>query len=115
MHLMLAAVSPPLGARQTCPCAIYSCSRYAPAFCSPALLQAMLQRPAPLTAQGVLATLRGLALEKGQGAAGRRQRTVLGLLRACREAETKYLTRTLVQVRAQQQVACSSRWLKLQG
>ncbi|GAB4816048.1 hypothetical protein N2152v2_003094 [Parachlorella kessleri] len=59
--------------------------------------QATLQRPAPLTVQGVLGTLRSLAREKGQGAAGRRQRSVLGLLRACRESETKYLTRTLVQ------------------
>ena len=64
-----------------------------------ACLQATLQRPAPLTVQGVLGTLRSLAREKGQGAAGRRQRSVLGLLRACRESETKYLTRTLVQVR----------------
>lgn len=58
----------------------------------------MLQQPAPLTVQGVLGTLRALAAEQGKGAAGRRQRTVLGLLRSCRESEPKYLVRTLVRV-----------------
>jgi DNA ligase-1 len=59
--------------------------------------QAMLHRPAPLTVPGVFTALRQLAAEKGQGAAGRRQRAVLSLLTACRESETRYLTRTLVQ------------------
>lgn len=59
--------------------------------------QATLSRPAPLTVPGVFSTLRGISVEKGQGAAGRRQRAVLRMLRSCREAETKYLVRTLVQ------------------
>ncbi|PSC70071.1 DNA ligase [Micractinium conductrix] len=59
--------------------------------------QALLARPAPLTLPGVLATLRQIAAEKGQGSKGRRQRLVLSLLRACRESETKFIVRTLVQ------------------
>jgi ATP-dependent DNA ligase len=58
--------------------------------------QATLARPAPLTVRGVLATLRGLAAERGAGAGARRQRAVLGLLRAAREGEARYLVRTLV-------------------
>ena len=59
--------------------------------------QATLARPLPLTVAGVHATLRGIAAERGPGAARRRQTAVLMLLRSCREAETKYLVRTLVQ------------------
>lgn len=59
--------------------------------------QATLARPLPLTVAGVHATLRGIAAERGAGAACRRQAAVLMLLRSCREAETKYLVRTLVQ------------------
>lgn len=59
--------------------------------------QSTLKKPSPLTVSSVYQTLRALAVEKGQGAAGRRQRAVVGMLRACREAETKYLVRTLVQ------------------
>ncbi|KAK9840432.1 hypothetical protein WJX74_009841 [Apatococcus lobatus] len=59
--------------------------------------QTTLHRPAPLTVAGVFASLRQMAVEKGPGSAGRRQRSVLALLRSCREIETKYLVRTLVQ------------------
>ncbi|KAH7616567.1 putative DNA ligase 6 [Nannochloris sp. 'desiccata'] len=59
--------------------------------------QATLARPLPLTVAGVHATLRGIAAERGPGAGRRRQAAVLMLLRSCREAETKYLVRTLVQ------------------
>ncbi|KAL4435464.1 hypothetical protein ABPG77_006226 [Micractinium sp. CCAP 211/92] len=59
--------------------------------------QAVLQRPAPLTVPGVFATLQQMSREKGQGSAARRQRLVLSLLRACREAETKFIVRTLIQ------------------
>ena len=59
--------------------------------------QSTLARPAPLTIAGVHATLRSIAAEQGSGAARRRQAAVLRMLRACREAETKYLVRTLVQ------------------
>ncbi|KAL4419767.1 hypothetical protein ABPG75_006865 [Micractinium tetrahymenae] len=59
--------------------------------------QAMLQRPAPLTVPGVFATLQQMSREKGQGSAARRQRLVLSLLRACRETETKFIVRTLIQ------------------
>ncbi|KAK9865080.1 hypothetical protein WJX84_011403 [Apatococcus fuscideae] len=59
--------------------------------------QTILHRPAPLTVSGVFAALRQMAVEKGAGSAGRRQRSVLALLRSCRECETRYLVRTLVQ------------------
>jgi DNA ligase 1 len=59
--------------------------------------QGTLAPPAPLTVAGVLATLRAMAAEKGQGSSQRRQRAALRMLRSCREAETKYLVRTLVQ------------------
>ena len=58
--------------------------------------QRTLSRPVPLTVAGVFGTLRAIAREKGAGAAGRRQRAVLSLLRSCRESETKYICRTLV-------------------
>lgn len=38
-----------------------------------------------------------MASDSGPGSARRRQSLVLGLLRACRDVETKYLVRTLVQ------------------
>jgi hypothetical protein len=44
----------------------------------------MLRQPAPLTLRGMFASLRQLALDKGQGSAGRRQQVVEGLIRACR-------------------------------
>ncbi|KAA6428449.1 MAG: DNA ligase [Trebouxia sp. A1-2] len=56
----------------------------------------MLHRPAPLTVAGVYKTLRQIAVQKGQGSAARRQQAVLGMLRSCREHETKFLVRTLV-------------------
>lgn len=59
--------------------------------------QSTLARPAPLTVRGVFGTLRQIAMEKGQGSSGRRQRAVLSLIRSCRESEIKYLVRTLVQ------------------
>ncbi|DBB01067.1 hypothetical protein WJX77_004280 [Trebouxia sp. C0004] len=58
--------------------------------------QTMLHRPAPLTVAGVYKTLRQIAVQKGQGSAARRQQAVLGMLRSCREHETKFLVRTLV-------------------
>lgn len=41
-------------------------------------------RPAVLTVAGVFGTLHGIALEKGAGAAGRRQRAISGLISRCR-------------------------------
>ena len=58
--------------------------------------QVMLRQPAPLTARGVLATLRRIASESGPGSAGRKKNLVIGLLRAARGCEIKYLVRTLV-------------------
>ncbi|KXZ42596.1 hypothetical protein GPECTOR_132g608 [Gonium pectorale] len=58
--------------------------------------QSTLVAPAPLLAGRLLAQLRALAADKGTGVAARRQAAVLGLLRACREGEVKYLTRTLI-------------------
>ena len=127
--------------------------------------QALLARPAPLTLPGVLATLRQIAAEKGQGgwwtvegrahlspgnlhlpfwicsqavaasaphqtaafytsrtcsaspvhmpahagSKGRRQRLVLSLLRACRESETKFIVRTLVQASGDSSCCCGLR------
>lgn len=48
------------------------------------LLQTTLAKPAPLTVRGVYGTLRRIASETGSGAAGRRQRAVMSLLRSCR-------------------------------
>ncbi|KAK9829240.1 hypothetical protein WJX72_004715 [[Myrmecia] bisecta] len=59
--------------------------------------QMTLHRPAPLTVRGVYRTLRQIASEKGSGSSNRRQRAILGMLRSCRESETKFLVRTLVQ------------------
>jgi hypothetical protein len=47
-------------------------------------LQRMLVQPAPLTVAGVFGTLHGIALEKGAGAAGRRQRAIGSLISCCR-------------------------------
>ena len=81
-----------------------ACDYYwqSPPACTPPLFsppQATLVAPAALTIRGVFQTLHQIAAEHGAGAAGRRQRAVLALLRACREQETRYLVRTLVQVR----------------
>lgn len=59
--------------------------------------QSTLRQVPPLTVARVFQVLRQIAVDKGQGSAGRRQQAVLGLLRACRECETKYLVRTLAQ------------------
>jgi DNA ligase-1 len=59
--------------------------------------QSSLLPPPPLTIAGVFAALHSLASQSGQGAAGRRQSTVAKLLRCCRDVETKYLVRTLIQ------------------
>ena len=48
--------------------------------------QRVLRAPPPLTLGGVLAALRGMAGDRGQGSAGRRQAAVARLLRACRRA-----------------------------
>ena len=50
------------------------------------LLQTMLHKPMPLTVPRVYKTLRQIAMEKGSGAAGRRQQAVLAMLRCCRSA-----------------------------
>lgn len=70
--------------------------RPSPALYAGDLAQATLARQAPLSVHGVLHALRGMAAESGAGAGQRRQRAVLSLLRSCREAEPKYLVRTLV-------------------
>ena len=60
--------------------------------------QTTLLQPTPLTVRGVFSTLHTIASQQGSGANNRRQNLVAGLLRSCaREAETKYLVRTLVQ------------------
>ena len=50
----------------------------------------------PLTVRRVLETLRAIASEKGAGSAGRKKDLVLGLMRAAREGEIRWLTRTLI-------------------
>jgi hypothetical protein len=47
-------------------------------------LQSLLVRPAALTIDFVFKKLHAIALEKGSGAAGRRQRVVVGLFNRCR-------------------------------
>lgn len=59
--------------------------------------QTTLRQPPPLTVAGVFNAMRQMAADKGQGSSGRRQQLVLSLLRACRDCETKYLVRTLIQ------------------
>lgn len=59
--------------------------------------QSHLVPPPPLTVCGVFSALHSLAAQSGPGAAGRRQATVAKLLRCCKDVETKYLVRTLVQ------------------
>ena len=58
--------------------------------------QVTLARPKPLTVRVVLETLRAIANEKGSGSAGRKKDRVLGLMRAAREGEIRWLTRTLI-------------------
>ncbi|KAK3285179.1 hypothetical protein CYMTET_7194 [Cymbomonas tetramitiformis] len=59
--------------------------------------QTMLQPPPPLRISKVFETLHKIAAESGTGAGARRQAHILGLLRGCRECETRYIVRTLVQ------------------
>lgn len=58
--------------------------------------QVTLRPPPPLTAAGVFATLRRIAAEVGAGSAARKKGLVLGLLRAARGCEVRYLVRTLI-------------------
>ncbi len=58
--------------------------------------QVTLAKPKPLTVRRVLETLRAIASEKGAGSAGRKKDLVLGLMRAAREGEIRWLTRTLI-------------------
>eukprot|EP00198_Chlamydomonas_reinhardtii_P008670 XP_001698007.1 predicted protein [Chlamydomonas reinhardtii] len=58
--------------------------------------QSTLRNPAPLLCGRLLAALRDVAADKGQGVAARRQAVVLGLLRACRDVEVRFLVRTLI-------------------
>jgi hypothetical protein len=61
--------------------------------------QVLLRPPEPLTVAGLLAALRSLGRDTGQGATGRRQRCVAGLMRSTRsDLELKYLVRLLIQV-----------------
>ena len=46
--------------------------------------QSLLVRPAALTIDFVFKKLHAIAIEKGSGAAGRRQRFVVGLINRCR-------------------------------
>lgn len=54
--------------------------------------------PQPLLVGRLLQQLRAVAADKGPGVAARRQGVVLALLRAARDVEVKYLTRTLIAV-----------------
>lgn len=58
--------------------------------------QVTLAKPKPLTVRRVLETLRAIASEKGAGSASRKKDRVLGLMRAAREGEIRWLTRTLI-------------------
>jgi len=49
--------------------------------------QSLLVRPAALTIDFVFKKLHAIAIEKGSGAAGRRQRFVVGLINRCRCAD----------------------------
>ena len=53
--------------------------------------QVTLAKPKPLTVRRVLETLRAIASEKGAGSAGRKKDRVLGLMRAAREGEIRWL------------------------
>jgi DNA ligase-1 len=56
----------------------------------------MLRPLPPLTLAGVFSTLHQIAATGGAGSGARRQALVLGLLRGCRDVETRYLVRTLI-------------------
>ena len=59
--------------------------------------QPLLLQPQPLLVSSVHKTLLEMAGESGQGSCARRKAHMTRLLRACREHETRYLVRTLVQ------------------
>lgn len=59
--------------------------------------QRTLVPPPPLTIRGVLDALLRISRESGPGCAGRKQGLLLKLLRSCREIETRYIVRTMVQ------------------
>ena len=55
-------------------------------------LQTMLLKPKPLTLKGVYASLRAIALTKGQGSAQRKQDTIKQLISRCRWAQPSGLS-----------------------
>ncbi|KAI5056524.1 hypothetical protein GOP47_0028342 [Adiantum capillus-veneris] len=59
--------------------------------------QSLLVAPRILSIQQVYLTLLQISKETGSGSSSRKKGLILGLLRACREKETKYIVRTLVQ------------------
>eukprot|EP00850_Spirogloea_muscicola_P002495 SM000009S23624 [mRNA] locus=s9:1126881:1136155:- [translate_table: standard] len=59
--------------------------------------QGMLFAFPPLTIQQVFSTLMKISKESGSGSGARKKALIMGLLRACREKETQFLVRTLVQ------------------
>lgn len=59
--------------------------------------QCLLIAPRALTIEQVYSTLLQISKETGSGSSARKKGLVLGLLRACREKEMKYIVRTLVQ------------------
>lgn len=59
--------------------------------------QATLVPPAPLSVLGVYNNLKLIARESGQGSGSRKKQIIVSMLRMCREAETRYLVRTMVQ------------------
>ena len=59
--------------------------------------QTTLVTPKYLSLRDLFDTLKSIALEKGQGSNSRRHQQILGMIRRCRESETKYLVRTLIQ------------------
>mmetsp|Transcript_10741 Transcript_10741/g.40352 ORF Transcript_10741/g.40352 Transcript_10741/m.40352 type:complete len:1482 (-) Transcript_10741:96-4541(-) len=59
--------------------------------------QTLLLRPKALTIRHVFTSLRGLSTVSGSGSAIRRKAVLIGLLRACRQSETRTLTRTFIQ------------------
>ena len=59
--------------------------------------QQLLSRPAPLSVRRVFEGARSIAAEKGAGSGARRRALMVGLLRGCREEETRYLVRFLLQ------------------
>ena len=60
--------------------------------------QRLICQPTPLTVRDVFKTLQAIAKEGGAGSSARRKALMTKLLRSCREQETRYIVRTLLQV-----------------